>query len=444
MKIALPKDVQVILRTLQKNGYEAYAVGGCVRDSILGRIPDDWDITTSAKPEQIKACFEKTVDTGIQHGTITVILHGEGYEVTTYRIDGEYEDNRHPKSVQFTASLKEDLMRRDFTINAMAYNDEVGLVDYYEGIEDIQKKIIRAVGDPICRFTEDALRIMRAVRFCAQLGYTMEEKTMEGVRALAPNLAHISAERIQVELTKLLCSPHPDYLRLAIEGGITKVVLPELDLAMETEQHNPHHCYTVGEHILHSLLYVPADKVLRYTMLFHDLGKPETKTRDEAGKDHFYGHCDKSESLSKQIFKRLKMDNDTIYQVTKLVKYHDLDMALTPYGVRKAIVKMGEDLFPKLLLVKEADLKAQSEYQYKEKWEKLETIKSLYQEILERKDCVSLKTLAVSGNDLLEIGIPQGKEMGKILQDLFQQVLVKPELNSKEILLKMVQKKNQF
>ena len=320
MILEIPKNAETILHILEKAGYEAYVVGGCVRDSILGRSPDDWDITTSAKPEQVKALFHRTVDTGLQHGTVTVLMEKEGYEVTTYRVDGEYEDGRHPKEVTFTASLKEDLKRRDFTINAMAYNPSSGLVDLFGGLEDIERKIIRCVGDPLERFTEDALRIMRAVRFSAQLGFAIEEETRKALKVLAPNLKHVSAERIQVELVKLLMSPHSDYLRVAYEAGITAEFLPEFDACMTTSQNTPHHCYTVGEHILHSLCHVRADKVLRITMLLHDIGKPVVRKTDENGRDHFKMHGIAGEKRAAQILRRLKFDNDTIRKVTRQVK----------------------------------------------------------------------------------------------------------------------------
>ena len=241
MHISLPEKVENIISTIEANGFEAYAVGGCVRDSILGRIPDDWDITTSASPQQVKALFRHTIDTGIQHGTVTVMLRREGFEVTTYRIDGEYEDSRHPKEVTFTSNLREDLKRRDFTINAMAYNNRTGLVDAFGGLEDMERKLIRCVGESQERFEEDALRMMRAVRFSAQLGYAIEEGTEQAIQKMAGNLGHISAERIQTELVKLLVSPHPDYLRICYETGITKVILPEFDRCMETAQNHPHH-----------------------------------------------------------------------------------------------------------------------------------------------------------------------------------------------------------
>ena len=260
MDILMPQKVKFIIKQLMDNGFEAYAVGGCVRDSILGREPNDWDITTSALPGQVKEVFEHTVDTGIQHGTVTVVLDKENFEVTTYRIDGEYEDNRHPKEVIFTANLVEDLKRRDFTVNAMAYNDETGLVDVFGGISDLNDKIIRCVGNAEDRFSEDALRVLRAARFAAQLGFSIEDGTMQAMKSMAPNLANISAERIQVELVKLIISDNPDMIKTAYELGITKIVLPEFDKIMNIEQNNPHHIYTVGEHTLYALKNVRADK----------------------------------------------------------------------------------------------------------------------------------------------------------------------------------------
>ena len=304
MKITLPDDVKQIIETLEQHGYEGYAVGGCVRDSILGRIPNDWDITTSATPQQVKKLFPRTVDTGIQHGTVTVLMGKEGYEVTTYRVDGEYEDARHPKEVTFTANLEEDLRRRDFTINAMAYNDSEGLVDVFGGRADIEQKVIRCVGNAEERFGEDALRIMRAVRFSAQLGFTVDPDTAEAAKKLAGTLSKISAERIQTELVKLLVSPHPDYLRYAWEYGITAVVLPEFDRTMETPQNNPHHCYNVGEHTLEALRNIEADKTLRLAALFHDFGKPQTHTTDADGIDHFHGHAKSSEQSRGRRFCR--------------------------------------------------------------------------------------------------------------------------------------------
>ena len=439
-RIAVPDKARHIVNTIQAAGYEAYVVGGCVRDSLLGREPQDWDITTSARPEQVKALFPRTVDTGLQHGTVTVLQDREGFEVTTYRIDGEYEDSRHPREVAFTRNLEEDLKRRDFTINAMAYNDDKGLVDIFGGTEDIRAGIIRCVGKPAERFGEDALRILRAIRFSAQLGYKIDDETKEGIRELAPTLKNISAERIQTELVKMMVSPHPDYLREAYLLGVTKVFLPEFDLAMETEQRHPHHMYSVGEHILHSLSAVEADKVLRLTMLFHDIGKPATLTVDENGITHFHGHAAVSAEMSKKILRRLKFDNNTISMVSRLVLYHDYgnDTEPTMRLVRRAMNKIGEDAFPALFQIRYADMCAQSDYQREEKTRQLEKWRMLYEKILEEKQCVSLKTLAVTGSDLIAAGMKPGKELGDMLQKLLEMVLEEPSLNTKDQLLEKV------
>lgn len=438
MKIALPEKVKYIITTIQAAGFEAYAVGGCVRDSLLGRIPDDWDITTSAKPEQIKELFPRTIDTGIQHGTVTVMLQKEGFEVTTYRIDGKYEDSRHPKEVTFTANLTEDLKRRDFTINAMAYNETEGLIDIFDGKGDIERKLIRCVGEARERFKEDALRMMRAVRFSAQLGYGIEEDTKAAIKELALTLKNISAERIQTELIKLVVSPHPDYLKIAYETGVTAVILPEFDKMMETEQKNPHHCYSVGEHTLCAMKSIKADKVLRLAMLFHDVGKPETLTVDEEGISHFYGHPEVGMEMTRQIMRRLKIDNDTLYKVTKLVRNHDYDISPTPKGMRRAVYKIGEDIMPMLFPVKQADMDAQSDYKREEKQQLLDELIKVYGKVLEEKDCVSLKTLAVTGSDLIAAGIKPGKEIGEILNRLLQLVIDHPEYNTKEYLMNRV------
>lgn len=440
MQIELPVKVRMIIQKLEEAGFEAYAVGGCVRDSLLGRTPDDWDITTSANPYQVKQIFNRTIDTGIQHGTVTVMMDKEGFEVTTYRIDGEYEDSRHPKEVIFTQNLVEDLKRRDFTINAMAYNDRSGIVDIFGGMEDLQKGIIRCVGVAKERFTEDALRIMRAVRFSAQLGYEIEENTKQAIIALAPNLKAISAERIQTELVKLVVSPHPDYLRMAYDLGITREILPELDAAFETTQNNPHHIYTVGEHQLQCMKQIRAEKSLRLAALLHDIGKPETKETDENGIDHFHGHPAVGEEMAAGILRRLKFDNDTITKVRKYVRYHDYSIDTTPKAVRRAINKIGEEYFPQVLEIKRADILAQSLYQREEKEAHLVKVEQLYQEILAKNQCVSLKTLAITGKDLMGMGVPQGKEIGVILQKLLEDVMEQPEHNTKEYLSDMVMK----
>ena len=443
MQIRLPDKVNKIIETLTAAGYEAYAVGGCVRDSVLGRVPNDWDITTSARPEETKRLFPRTIDTGIKHGTVTVMLDKEGFEVTTYRIDGDYEDSRHPKEVTFTANLEEDLKRRDFTVNAMAYNEQSGLVDIFGGVRDIKQGVIRCVGNAEDRFNEDALRMLRAVRFSAQLGYRIEEKTKQAIRRLAPNLKMISAERIQAELVKLVTSEHPDYLRAAYETGITKQVLPEFDICMETAQNNPHHCYSVGEHILHSMLGTAPDKVLRLGMLFHDIGKPQTLTVDEQGITHNKGHAETGEKVTKEILRRLKFDNNTIDKVSKLVLYHDREIEPTNSCVRRAVNRIGEDVFPMLFAVRYADILAQSDYQREEKLQRLAYIKEIYDGICTRQECLSLKSLAVTGSDLIALGMPAGKEIGVLLKELLEIVLEESERNTREELLSICKERIQ-
>ena len=435
MKIQLPEKVKVMIQTLEAAGYEAYAVGGCVRDSVLGRVPADWDITTSALPEQVKELFHRTIDTGIEHGTVTVMMDKEGFEVTTYRVDGEYRDHRHPEQVNFTGELKEDLRRRDFTINAMAYNDRCGMVDAFGGIEDLKHGVIRCVGVARERFEEDALRILRAVRFAAQLGFEIEKETADAARTLAGNLKDISAERIQTELVKLLVSPHPEMLRTAYELGITRVVLPEFDVMMETPQHHPHHMYSVGEHTLKALEFTDPEKVLRLSVLFHDFGKPQTKTTAD-GVDHFHGHAKISAQETVRIMRRLKFDNATMDQVKRIVLYHDVRPQPDERQIRRLLHRAGEDIFPGLFQVMGADILAQSEYRKIEKLVNLERVHQVYDEILKRKDCISLKNLQVTGKDLIAAGMEPGKKIGEILNQMLEDVLETPEHNEREYLLK--------
>ncbi|MCR4922581.1 MAG: CCA tRNA nucleotidyltransferase [Lachnospiraceae bacterium] len=444
MQLNLPNKVSLIIDTLQAGGYEAYAVGGCVRDSLMGRKPKDWDITTNAKPVEIKRLFKRTVDTGIQHGTVTVLFGKESYELTTYRIDGIYEDKRHPKEVTFTGDLAKDLERRDFTINAMAYNDKEGLVDLFKGLEDLGSHTIKAVGNPLERFDEDALRIMRALRFAAELDFEIEEETLKAIEKKSGDLKKISAERIQTELVKLLCSDHPEKVLGLYETGMSKVILPELDAIMETGQNNPHHMYNVGMHTIEAIKYSRKwndslsendKKILRLTMLFHDMGKAHCKTTDENGIDHFKGHADISEKIAGDILRRLKFDNDTINKVKKLVKYHDHRYSVTKVKMRELMVNMGVDLMPLWFAVRRCDTNAQSLYVREEKLSSIDYCEELYNEILRDKDCLSLKDLAVKGKDLIDMGIKPGKELGEALDRMFKLVLEDPSKNDKSCLL---------
>ena len=433
----LPADVQNIISVLESNGHEAYAVGGCVRDCILGKVPHDWDITTSALPEQVKALFLRTFDTGIEHGTVTVLMHGEGYEVTTYRVDGKYEDGRHPKEVTFTASLEEDLKRRDFTINAMAYNDTKGLVDLFGGKSDLDSGIIRAVGNPTERFTEDALRMLRALRFSAQLGFEIEKDTYDAIKTLAPTLERISAERIQVEMVKLVTSDHPERIRDVYETGLTKVFFPEFDTMMECEQVNKHHQYSVGEHTIVSMGLVEPDKVLRLTMMLHDVAKPVCKTTDEKGQNHFKLHPIEGEKIAKTVLRRLKFDNDTTDKVCNLVRNHDDRPEISPRNIRRMIIRVGQDNFDNLLAVKRADTLAQSMYHREEKLQYIADLKAAFDEVVAAGDCLSIKDLQINGKDLLDMGVPQGQRIGEVLKNIFDQVVENPELNQRETLLNM-------
>jgi len=453
MKITLPRNVRFIIDKLQDAGFEAYAVGGCVRDVLLGKDPNDWDITTDASPYEVKPLFRRTIDTGIQHGTVTVMLNDEngeytGYEVTTYRIDGEYEDCRHPKEVTYTKELREDLRRRDFTINAMAYNERSGLVDIFGGQDDLKSHVIRAVGDPKERFTEDALRILRAYRFAAQLGFTIDDATAAAAAKLKDNLRNISAERIQTEFTKLICSPHPEILCDMYHAGLTSVILPEFDLCMQTEQKNKHHIYNVGEHTIKAMMVnarysdVEFDpdtlRYIRYALLFHDFGKPEAMTEDENGARHFKGHAVISDRIARDIMKRLKLDNDTISMVASLVKWHDYRPEATKSNIRRAMNRTGTDAYRLLFPIRIADTLAQSMYRREEKLSYEKSVMRLYTEIVNEGDPVALKDLAVTGSDLIEHGYRPGPEIGAKLKELLETVLDDPKCNTREYLLSKI------
>lgn len=433
--MTLPADVEKIISTLEASGHEAYAVGGCVRDCILSKTPHDWDITTSAQPKEVKGLFKKTFDTGIEHGTVTVLIGKTGYEVTTYRIDGKYEDGRHPSEVVFTASLEEDLKRRDFTINAMAYNPTRGLVDLFGGVEDLKKGIIKAVGNPIERFSEDALRMLRALRFAAQLGFDIEPATYEAIKTLAPSLSKISAERIQVELVKLITSANPGRMLDVYAAGLTAVFMPEFDEMMTTKQNTVHHKYTVGEHSIHAMEAIEPDKTLRLTMLLHDVGKPSCRTTDENGQDHFKGHPGVSADMARTILRRLKFDNDTSTAVVNLVRNHDDRPEVTPRNVRRMAIRVGEENMKALLAVKMADTLAQSDYQRQEKLEYIEDIRATFLQIQADQNCLKIKDLKINGKDLIAMGLPQSNKIGLILKTLFDEVVDEPEKNHRDYLL---------
>ena len=449
MNIQVPEKVNKIIETLLAHGHEAYAVGGCVRDSLLGREADDWDITTSASPYEVKELFRRTIDTGIQHGTVTVMLDKEGFEVTTYRIDGEYEDGRHPKEVLFTKNLEEDLKRRDFTINAMAYNEQAGMVDIFGGVQDLEDKVIRCVGVAGDRFDEDALRIMRAFRFSAQLGFSIEENTRLAAAERAENLKKISAERIRVELTKLLLSGNPDRLLWMKQNGITEIVLPEFDAMLATKQKNDNHIYNVGEHTLKVLEQVGTEgewgkkelRILRFAALLHDVAKPEVQVTDGRGEQHFPKHGEIGAKKAKEIMRRLKFDNETTDLVVRLVAAHEQYLCLSDVheknlaAMRHMMNCLGPELMEYLWELQRADVLAQHPATLEHKLSVLEETRELHREVIKRNDRVSLKQLAVNGKDLIEFGMAPGKQLGNILEQLLQEVLDTPELNQRDRLL---------
>ena len=397
VRIELPKDVRHIINVLMENGYEAYAVGGCVRDSILGRTPGDWDITTSALPMQVKALFRRTVDTGIQHGTVTVMLGKNGYEVTTYRIDGKYEDSRHPKSVEFTSNLVEDLKRRDFTINAMAYNDEHGIVDAFDGMGDLKRRIIRCVGKAHDRFDEDALRILRAVRFSAQLGFDIEDDTAKAARELAPTLVKISRERIHTELNKLLLSDNPDYFSVVYDLGVMKIIIPEL------ENIDAHKLDKIKHFIKKTSAVLPE----RYAALLSCVDA------DTAGR----------------ILKGLKLDNATILMAAKLVKYYNMNPVVSEAAVRHYINEVGENDALRIVDFNISICGSELNKGYTD-------MRKICVMVKERGDCTELRKLKISGRDLMEAGFPAGKQLGEILQKLLCEVLDNPKFNEYNYLLK--------
>ena len=427
MRIEMPYEAEWIIDNIRSHGYEAFIVGGCVRDAVLGRIPGDWDITTSAKPEQVKEIFGKTVDTGLKHGTVTIIKHGKGYEVTTYRIDGEYLDGRHPETVEFTPDLREDLKRRDFTINAMAYSHETGIVDEFEGMEDLKRRVIRCVGRAGDRFTEDALRILRAVRFAAQLDFVIEDETYKAIVKIAPNLTHVSKERIQVELTKLLLSDHPEKIWMVDETGIADYVtsgFPEV-FERELERENSHNA---GENETPGKCGCLVDGASRDALKECWTGLaalPADKSHRWAG---FLRHMTPEQAV--KILRGLKLDNDTIGNVKSMVMAFQAPLAVDKVQIRKLLSRVTEYQFLGAMQLKKLDGD-----------ETVPELLQLFEEIREAGDCVSLKQLAVNGGDLLQQGLEKGKQIGDGLMYLLNLVLEEPKLNKKDILLEKI---NQF
>lgn len=436
--MVFPTGVTEILHTLAKSGYEAYLVGGCVRDLLMGKVPGDWDITTSARPEEVLTLFPGAIPTGLQHGTVTVRSDSECFEVTTFRADGNYADHRHPDAVRFTGSLREDLARRDFTVNAMAMDLQGRLYDFYGGQDDLYAGILRCVGEPDRRLCEDALRIMRALRFAATLGFAIDAETAKSLRSHRQELSQIAVERIAAEMTKLLCGKNAAAVLLQYPDVIG-VFLPEILPCVGLDQHNPHHCYDVWGHTAHSVAAIAPEPILRWAMLLHDLGKGRTFSMDEQGVGHFYGHGKASVALAEAITTRLRFSAEMKARVIELVDWHDRDVPRTEKSIRRCLYHLGEDGVRRLIAVKRADNAAQHP-DYQGRSAEMDKAERILQEILDTDACFSLRQLAVNGDDLLALGL-QGKAVGDALNFLLEQVMDGKVPNEKEALLQKITKR---
>lgn len=440
MRIILPDDVKKLLSQLHSAGYEAYVVGGCVRDSLLGRVPSDWDICTSATPEEMEDVFlyNITVPTGLKHGTITVFMSNQGYEITTYRIDGDYSDGRRPDSVEFTHNLTEDLKRRDFTINAIAYNEQEGLIDPLNGVNYLADETINCVGNADDRFKEDALRMLRAVRFSSQLGFKISLGTASSIMRNKELIFNISKERIREELNKILLSDNASKGITTLYGlGLLDNIIPELSICVGFNQFNPNHNKDVFGHTLVVLDNTEAKLELRLAALFHDIGKPHTFTQDENGIGHFYSHQKESSRLSREILSRLKYSNREIEYISELVYHHMTRYdQLRTSSVKKFINKVGVDKLDDLFKLFIADrVGSKPPYDF----EDIYRLKFECERVLSEKQPLTTKDLAINGNDLMNIGIPQGRYIGIILHSLLEDVLGNPELNQRNMLIGMAQ-----
>ena len=441
MQIAIPEQAAGIISALEKAGFGAYVVGGCVRDSLMGRPPADWDITTAARPEEVMACFAeyRVVETGLKHGTVTLVLDHIPYEVTTFRIDGAYSDNRRPDSVTFTGELREDLARRDFTINAMAWSPRTGLVDPFGGHEDIRRGRISCVGDPARRFGEDALRILRAVRFASVLDFTIDDDTAAAMEAARGSLDNIAVERIRVELEKAL---QGEGIERAFTdcASIILEVLPELGPCVGFDQKSPSHHLDVWGHSLQSVAMAARDPLMRLTMLLHDCGKPASCTAGSDGVLHFSDHAAIGAELSQKLLARLKYDNDTRLRVPRLVAHHATPIPPEQGAVRRWLNRLGEEDFRRLLQVKRADAKAHVERYAQPRLEALAEVEGVLAQVLGANQCYRLTDLAVDGKDILALGVPPGREVGAKLTALLDQVIDGGLPNDRDALLQYVRR----
>lgn len=434
--VAVPSDVAALLLALRQNGFAAYVVGGCVRDSLRGVVPQDWDVTTAATPEEMLAVFRqyRTVTVGARHGTVAVLTEKRTVEITTFRTDGGYTDSRHPDNVSFVNDVTEDLKRRDFTVNAMAYNDETGLLDPFGGRADLEHRVLRAVGDAATRFSEDALRILRGLRFAATLGFTVESATARALHEAKALLKHVAAERVAVELTKLLCGENV-FTVMRDFRDVIAVVLPELADTFDFEQKSPHHGYDVYTHTLHTVAAVPPDPVLRWAALLHDIGKPKAFTEDADGRGHFKRHAAYGAAISETMLTRLHMDKATVRTVTLLVAEHDRQLTPDAPCVKRALGRLGESTLLRLITLKHADNAAHGtgETDRLLRWQAVE---NTLQQVLKSGECYTLRDLCVKGNDITDNHLAEGADVGRCLQFLLDEVIDGRCENTRDALLR--------
>ena len=440
-KIDMPPNANVIIHALQDAGYKAYIVGGCVRDSAINRFPHDWDICTSARPEQMLEVFKdhRVIETGLQHGTVTIVIDGEQYECTSFRIDGVYSDNRRPDSVTFIDDLTEDLRRRDFTINAMAYNDEEGLIDPFDGMGDIKRGIIRCVGNAADRFSEDALRILRAIRFAAQLDFAIENNTSSELCRQKCSLVNVSAERIASEFNKIVISDRFTGMLMKYLN-VFEQFIPEFKAMYNFPQNNPHHMHGVLTHTFCTILFCQNDLILRLAALFHDIGKPHSYQDGDDGIRHFVGHNIVGADMTDKIMRRLKYDNNTRNAVVQLVLYHDSSFIAKPSAVKRWLNKVGEIQLKRLIDLRRADIEGQRVFYDREKMRKIDDFADVLNQVLEEQQCFSLKDLAINGDDLIALGFVPGKKLGEVLTGLLNSVTDDALPNDRKTLLKEAQK----
>lgn len=458
MTIQLPINVKFILSKLHSKGYDAYVVGGCIRDSLLNKPIKDWDITTSATPEQTMKLFEgyNIIETGLHHGTVTVVLNGEPFEITTFRTDGNYSDGRHPDSVKFTNNLLEDLQRRDFTINAMAYNRmasletitnkglksiTLGLIDPFGGQLDLKAGVIRCVGSPIERFTEDALRILRALRFAGRYDFVIHPETASAIHQLADTITKVSSERITSELFSIMSNNNCVGIFRDYSDVLTAVV-PELKPMIGFDQNNPWHLYDVWEHTLTALKFSPTDDlIVNFAILFHDMGKPHCCTLGDDGFNHFKGHGEISADMTNTILRRLKFTNEHREKIIELIKYHDVTFEESPKSIKRWLNKIGEEQLRRLLVLRRCDILAQSNKERDSRLRKLSNIDNMLDDVLTNEECFSLSDLAVNGKDLILLGMKPGKELGAMLNEILELVMDSKLTNNKDEILDFVKKR---